>query len=173
MKSLQEIQAELARRLTQPKSLESEGDSKLEGFDPTELKRSEETLYRKRRSQTRGMLPRTTQALGTNYAKLFRQYQVQHHFNGIDSIQRDAIAFADWLGECEEIEPWIQELARWEAIESDLAIHTWRLKFFSFAYPINETSTVLEQPNKESSYWIVWRVSTWRGKFRLWPRRRR
>ena len=92
---LLELQSLIAHRLTEsgpPNS--SDGSTTL---DPLELQRSREILVRKRISQTRHLLPKTSEAIGPLFAAHFREFASSHHSNGSNAIIKDAMLFSKWM----------------------------------------------------------------------------
>lgn len=135
-----------------------------------ELRRSAETLLRKRKSQTRSLLPFTATALGREYGRLFRTFSVGHHFNGLDAIDRDALTFSEWISDGNQVEPWKSELARWEALPIRWRSSVYRIKLERFHYNfdnwISQGASVEKPPVRTIGFVFSWRFKNL-GKPRL------
>jgi hypothetical protein len=174
MPSLEELQKALAQSLIDPSepvtmaSRESVGanqrqmaESLLAGISEEDLCRSRQTLWRKRLSQTRSLLPRTTTALAQYHEPLFRTYVTKHHFSGWRAPLLDAIAYSQFLEDRRELPVWVQELARWEAFP-----YRWRLsrnfiRGMSLRYAVYQPAihiTLESEPANRRTLWLGFRL---------------
>ena len=162
--SLRQIQAEIARVLTEPRTASIDGDSLM--LSVSDLEQSRETLIRKRISQTRHLLPRTALAMGLNFNSIFREFASTHHFNGSNAIALDAIMFARWLSETKTGTPWVRQLALWESMDCYWSTAKFYLRFFRFQYDFASPFESGE-PRPRRSCWCCLRVLNWSRKQRL------
>jgi hypothetical protein len=168
--SLKQLQQDLARQLTGGNSV-SEAASSM-GLSETDLVQSRETLFRKRCSQSRHLLPRTAELLKPNFVSVYRQFADDNHINGPNAIPREAIAFALWLAPWiagqHANPPWVAELARWETSGcywSTSKIFVW---LFKFEYDFQTSSTQsTDGPKKRRNFWVVARCYKWSMRRRL------
>jgi hypothetical protein len=186
MQRLEDLQQALARVLTDAKLrrqfLES-GDTtnasatasslqSLQGVSGQEIERAATTLYRKRRSQTKSLLPITCQALGEAYPRLFRTYVEQHHFNGLDAIQRDALEFVRWLSQEEAVAAWQVDLARWESFRIAWASQRRICQLVCLRHDIpawvSQGCDTKSPPNKRSRWFFLWRLHHLGAISQLW-----
>ncbi len=139
----------------------------LQGIDPSELQRASETLMRKRISQTRHLLPLTTDVLGTSFPKLFRAFATRHHFDSNAAILLDAIYFARWLSAQHSEPDWIIELARWESLRLSVLRNRFAVKLLCTRFDWVQwyTSDQLAPPRRRRGIWIAIRAGTW---LRVW-----
>lgn len=80
-----------------------------------EFRRAAETLIRKRISQTKSLLPLSSEILGSAFATHFRQFATNHHFNGPQAILLDGLHFSNWLLQNpQNLSPACQDALRWE-----------------------------------------------------------
>jgi hypothetical protein len=87
----------------------------LNGLAPEQLQQARETLFRKRRAQTKSLLPRTAAMLEEQYTPLFRVYSTEQHYSGYRAPLLDAVGFSRWLAIHRKQPAWLQDVAAWEA----------------------------------------------------------
>ena len=80
-----------------------------------EGRRAAESLIRMRISQTKRLLPFSSEILGSAFASQFRVFANNHHFNGPQAILLDGLHFSDWLlRNARNLSPACQDALRWE-----------------------------------------------------------
>lgn len=167
MASLKELQRALAARLTSSDaSLDKERTpALLADFDADELDQSRETLIRKRLGQIATLMPRTRRALGVDYDRLCRLFIDQHHFQGIQALQLDAIHFARWLNVQKEIEPWKLDTAAWEGLRLQWMMCSGFVRIRRFRHLADDAADNGQPSLPQRSTWIAIRLGNW-GLFR-------
>jgi hypothetical protein len=143
----------------------------LDSLKSHDLERSAETLLRKRRSQIRSMLPRTTKILGSDYPIKFQFFAVSRHFDGLHAIAREAIAFSDWLHQQPDVPQWIAELSRYESLTIRWSRSIFLIQFFRFHYDIAtwlaQNTTPPNPPQKRWKIVVLWRIGRYGNINRL------
>ncbi len=161
--NLEELQKALARSLTHAQ-VESRDTDLLRELSSDELKFGRETLFRKRLSQTRSLLPYTTSHLDARYPVLFRRYHELYHHQGHRAPIWDAIDFSKWLMGSEEIEPWIIDLARWESLPKYWIVSPYCFRMIRLRYDVGMPklrSPENWQPVRRTNIWIAIRWQSW------------
>jgi len=93
----------------------SDNDALKELIDTDEFRRAAETLIRNRLSQTKSLLPLSSEILGSAFASQFRVFANNHHLNGPQAILLDGLYFSDWLlRNARNLSPACQDALRWE-----------------------------------------------------------
>lgn len=122
------------------------------------------SLVRKRAGEVRILLPRTAEALGSDFVKEFQRYAAGHSVEGAKRHAADAVAFARRLGEAAPA--WIADLARYEAAWVELELGR-KLLLRRFSHAVDS-----EQAASIATVWMIWVRLPWIGKVlsrRLWP----
>jgi len=166
-RELGKLQAELARCLT-GQAISSD-DSQVQKLSKTELDQSRETLIRKRISQTRFLLPRTATWMGPQFGEQFREFADTRHFNGLNAISKEAVAFSDWLVTRKQDNPWLGRLAQWESMDCHWQLGKSSIRFFRFDYDFALSGQPNEAPAKRFQVWCCVRIFSWFRKIRVWP----
>lgn len=96
------------------------------------------SLKRKRLGEVRELLPLTARVLGKDCSKLFWQYAETYVPQGIKKHWEDALAFASFVQNVEEIEPsWIVDLVRYEEAWLQASVPNCRFQVCWFNYNIS------------------------------------
>jgi len=163
---LRQLQQQIASALTQSEFLtksKSELKNSLQ-LDDDEILRNRQILHAKRISQIASMLPQTVEAMGVSYRGLVVEYAVSNHINGVGAIQRDAIAFANWLGSHKEVELWTRQLAVWESIPCLWYTSRFSVRFFRFDYDFRRFT---DHPKACINCWCVFRIGSYSNRIRF------
>ena len=167
MASLKELQQALAARLTTShNSTESDQSQEvLREFDAEELQQSRETLIRKRLGQIASLLPGTRRQLGDQYDRLCREFIDQHHFQGFQAPQLDAIYFARWLEANKSLELWKLGIAGLEGMRVRWTISSFFVSVRQFRVLANDTLGGGNAAVAQRTTWMAIRFGRW-GLFR-------
>ena len=124
------------------------------------------SLVRKRAAEVRSLLPRTAEALGSEFARQFERHAACHPVAGAKRQAADAVAFARRLGA--RAPDRIADLARYEAAWVEMGIGR-RLLLRSFRHAVDQTEAA-----STATIWMIWIRPPWgRGTrvWRCWPPR--
>jgi len=148
---------------------DSSAPSALAGLALEELQQARLTLLRKRRAQTKFLLPRTIGRLNNRYSPLFQDYAAEHHFSGFRAPLLDAVGFSGWLAAHSEIPEWLRELATWEAWPLRLRLSPWTLRWIHLRWRVQQlTEATWEQPPlRQHSWWLAYRGRRRSGLIRV------
>ena len=98
------------------------------------------SLKRKRLNEVHRLLPMSCDALGDKYARLFLRH-VEHFIpEGTGKHRYDAISFAAFVEEtapADGIQPWVVQLARYEAawLAATRPTQRWTIRWFRYSIP--------------------------------------
>lgn len=93
------------------------------------------SLERKRLNAVRGLLPLTSQALGTQFSQLFAQYAPTYAPSGIKKHRDDAVMFCNFLSGLNALNPpWGMDVAQYEkgwllATQPEFRWHSCRFRY--------------------------------------------
>jgi len=111
----------------------SEIDQLKDLTSTADFRRAAETLIRKRISQTKSLLPLSSEILGSDFATHFRQFASNYHFNGPQAILLDGLHFSDWLlRNAQNLSPACQDALRWEYACCRQIVFSYNLHFPKF-----------------------------------------
>lgn len=125
------------------------------------------SLQIKRLGEAGRFLPATRRHLGSRYGPLFLEYAAAPPPTGSRKPQEDALRFARFLGDRPEAlpEPWLADLARFEAAWIELGSPRRRLLVRVFHWPVQHLAGVSTvgavRPARGVGIWIRWGVQ-WR-----------
>jgi len=111
----------------------NKNDALTQWMDSDEFHRAAETLIRKRISQTKNLLPFSSEILGSVFATHFRQFATNHHFNGPKAILLDGLRFSHWLlRNARNLSPACTDALRWEHACCRQLVFSYNLHFPKF-----------------------------------------
>jgi hypothetical protein len=128
-----------------------------------------DSLHRKRRDQTRRVVPIAARALGRQFATLFQRYIDESPPRGSQADLDDAAGFVAALRRWgNEIEPeWAVDVARYELSWREAARAGWMASVQAFRYRVARLATGQEsEPVKRRLTIACWWRPTRRGKVR-------